>query len=564
MTSIWRTSGNIFVSILVVLSAFAGSVARAQTLDPMQVERFESDITVREDATMRVVETIYANFLTPRHGLLRTIPVTYDAGITRQSIGLSLVDVTAGGQPTPLSTSVSDGYLTMKVGDPDAYVEGPVVYQITYDVNRAFLYHDLTDELYWNVTGDQWELGIPETEVTIHVPGVEQQELDVSCYVGRAGSTDQTCRVATDDGVVRAFAEDFLTLSVSFPKDVIQEPGTWQTVLWWIQDNWAYTFLLVPVLVWIFMYRHWKEHGKDLPGRGADVVEYEPPKDMRPTEMGALTDTSVHDRDFAAGVVDLAVRGYVRIVEETGTLGFGKKYKLERLKPADAALKPFEKTILDVVFEKEESVLLTRGSASLVKARKEVEKLIYESMKADGYFVENPSSVRTRSVTSGVVVIFVTYFLGQMLTAWNHTLFSIPIAGVASGIIICIFGSLMPKRTEKGTEAFDKAKGFKLYLEKAEQYRLHWQEEENVFEKFLPYAMVFGVVDKWTKAVGPTLASSPAWFVGVQAFDATTFGGRLTSMISAVSTAAAPAKSGGSGGGGFSGGGFGGGGGGSW
>ncbi len=555
---------HIFVSVTVVWLSLLGTTTHAQTLDPMQVERFESDITVREDATIRVVETVYVNFEAPRHGLLRTIPVQYDAGLTQQSIGLTVVDVTANGQSTAFTASMTDGSVTVKIGEPDAFVEGKIVYELTYDVNRVFLYHDLTDELYWNVTGDAWESGIPETEVTVHVLGVDREQLDVSCYVGRYGSTDQTCTKSIDDGTVRVFAPDFLTVSVSFSKDVIHEPGTRQTLLWWLQDNWTYVFLIVPLLVVSGMYQHWKKHGKDAKGRGTIMAEYEPPEGMRPTEVGTLTDAQLHDRDFAAGIVDLAVRGYLKIVEEEGVSGFGKKYKLEQVKSSDEVLKLYEKSLLDTVFGNDKVVSLTRGAKSLVAARKLVETQVYESMASDGYFVENPTSVRTKYVAAGVILAFVTHVVVTASAAAGQVLFPLYVAGVGSGIIVGLFGMFMPKRTPKGTEASDKADGFKRYLSQAEEYRLRWQEEENVFEKFLPFAMAFGVVDKWTKAVGSTIESSPAWFVGVHAFDVSGFGDRMTSVSSALTSAVAPAKSGGSGGGGFSGGGFGGGGGGSW
>ncbi len=564
MTSILRTSANIFVSTLVVLSAFVGNDARAQTLDPMRVERFESDITVQEDATMHVVETISVRFLAPRHGLLRTIPVTYDAGLTRQSIGLTVIDVTANGQSSAFTTSTDGGNLTVKIGDPDVYVEGLVVYELTYDVNRAFLYHDLTDELYWNVTGDAWESGIPETEVTVRVPGVVRQDLDVSCYVGRYGSTDQTCTTSIDDGVVRSFASDFLTLSVSFPKDVIQEPGTGQTLVWWMQDNWPYAFSIVPVFVFFILYRHWQAKGKDPKGRGVEMVEYEPPQGLRPTEMGTLTDTHMHDRDFAAGLVDLAVRGYVRFVEETGTFGFGKKYTIEKVKEADVDLKPFEREMIEKIFDGKTSVSLSGNKGGLVKARESVEKIVSASMQDEGYFEANPTRVKAKYIGWGTGIVVATHVGGVVLGAMIPHGAPIYLAGMLSGVLVIVFGQVMTKRTQKGTEAFDKANGFKLYLSQAEQHRLQWQEQEQVFETFLPYAMVFGVVDKWTTAVGSTIASSPAWFVGPGPFDPLTFGSRINSAASALSMASAPAKSGGSGGGGFSGGGFGGGGGGSW
>jgi uncharacterized membrane protein len=132
---------------------------------------------------------------------------------------------------------------------------------------------------------------------------------------------------------------------------------------------------------------------------------------------------------------------------------------------------------------------------------------------------------------------------------------------------------MMPRRSEKGTAALEHAVGFQEYLEKAEKYRLQWQEKEKVFESFLPYAMVFGVVAQWTKAFSSMDMKPPDWYEGsaftAGHFNAVAFGSMMRGLDSSVGQAmsAKPQESsGGSGfsGGGHSGGGGGGGGGGSW
>jgi uncharacterized membrane protein len=132
------------------------------------------------------------------------------------------------------------------------------------------------------------------------------------------------------------------------------------------------------------------------------------------------------------------------------------------------------------------------------------------------------------------------------------------------------FGYFMPARTVKGTDAYAWALGFKEYLSKAEKYRLKWEEKENIFEKFLPYAMVFGVVDKWAKAFAGLNTQPPSWYHGssMNVWSPIIFANTLSTATSsfghAMMTAPSAKGGGGFGGGGMGGGGFGGGGGGSW
>ena len=127
----------------------------------------------------------------------------------------------------------------------------------------------------------------------------------------------------------------------------------------------------------------------------------------------------------------------------------------------------------------------------------------------------------------------------------------------------------MNKRTMKGAEAEWRVRGFKLFISTAEKYRARFYEKENMFEKILPYAIAFGLTDKWVKAmkdiygVEKFSSMTPVWFIGSSGnFDIDSFSSALTSMTTAISQSTS--SSSGAGGGGFSGGGGGGGGGGGW
>lgn len=126
----------------------------------------------------------------------------------------------------------------------------------------------------------------------------------------------------------------------------------------------------------------------------------------------------------------------------------------------------------------------------------------------------------------------------------------------------------MPKRTEKGAETYWHALGFKEYMRTAEKYRMEFQEKENIFERYLPYAIAFGLTHKWAKAFEGIYTAPPNWYEGnFTAFSTINFVSSLDRSFSNIGGVLS-SRPGGNGssfsGGGFSGGGGGGGGGGSW
>jgi uncharacterized membrane protein len=153
--------------------------------------------------------------------------------------------------------------------------------------------------------------------------------------------------------------------------------------------------------------------------------------------------------------------------------------------------------------------------------------------------------------------------------------------GVAlGGLVMLALAGRMPARTPAGSALLAQARGFRLYLETAEANQIRFEEGQDVFSRYLPYAIVFGVAERWAGIFAQLAASgaavaAPTWYVGGYGysgagfFDYGGFGHAMDSFATTTSgsiAAATPSSSGSSGfgGGGFSGGGGGGGGGGSW
>ena len=163
-----------------------------------------------------------------------------------------------------------------------------------------------------------------------------------------------------------------------------------------------------------------------------------------------------------------------------------------------------------------------------------------------------------RSVTTALGVLVV---LGAGVVGLAAIVPAVALLGVASR---------MPRKTSTGAELLRRTLGFRHYMEIAETERQRFAERENIFSEYLPYAIVFGSVEKWARAFKDidVTKQTASWYTGstLGAFSANDLSNNLSSFSNQVSSAiaATPGGSGGSGFGGGSGGGGGGGGGGSW
>jgi uncharacterized membrane protein len=307
-------------------------------------------------------------------------------------------------------------------------------------------------------------------------------------------------------------------------------------------------------------------------------VEYQPPeledgRRLRPAEIGTILDERADTFDVSATIVDLAVRGYLRIVEIPKEGIFGETdYRLEKLRPAGAELLPYEAELFASLFETGDEVTMSGLEDKFYKDLAEVKTALYKQVvEVNKFFPSSPEKVRTiHLIGGGVLALAGAFAFVQLGTFLGAAIIAAPI--VLAGVALIVLSRAMPRRTGKGREMFRRSLGFREYMVVAETDRQRFAEEENIFEKYLPYAIVYECVDKWAKAFegleGRPATRTSGWYSSPHVFSAVAFShginGFSSSMSSAISST--PGGSGGSGfsGGGFSGGGGGGGGGGSW
>ncbi|MDH3285330.1 MAG: DUF2207 domain-containing protein, partial [Acidobacteriota bacterium] len=373
-----------------------------------------------------------------------------------------------------------------------------------------------------------------------------------------------------------------LTVVVAWPHGYVSFPGPVRRGARLLWDN---LILIVPPLALIGLFSLYRRRGRDPAGRGSVVVRYEPPPGVTPAELGAIVDETVNLRDITATVVDLAVRGHlvIRIEEEGALLGLIQRdvTVFERLpSPPDDDLLPHEKLLLDGLFEGRRRVSQDDLENEFYQHLPGIRSALYERLTSQRYFAANPQKLRKLFAFGGVLAGGLTLLGGFVFARLRGGIMPqglvVPgIAGALTAAIVLAFSRAMPRKTARGVELAEWARGFEEFVERVESERLEQDRARNVFESLLPYAMALGVAPAWARRFEGLYAhkgaARPAWFTGRDPSEGFSTRSFQTSLDAAMTRAgegmtAAPRSSGssGAGGGGSSGGGGGGGGGGSW
>jgi hypothetical protein len=566
------------VLLVCLLACCAAMPAAARQL---RIKHFDAQVEVHTNGTVDVTEVIEVQFTGAWHGIYRTIPIQYaDPRGFNYTLFLDPISITDdSGRKLKYERSNEGRNAKFKIYVPDAEDATRIVI-FHYQVLDALRFQEDHDELYWNVTGDEWDAPIDLATAHVTLPGGATGVRAVA-YTGAYGSNAHDAKVTVTGDAIEvestrplAFHEG-LTAVVGFDKGLVHAPSSSTLLLRFLRSNLP---LLLPIFVLFGMFWWWWTHGRD-PQRNAITVQYEPPDQLSPGECGTLVDNEAAMSDITATLVDLAVKGYLIIEqkEETRVLGLShsKEYTFHLKKPPAewSAARPHEQEMLSAIFDggATSDVRLADLQNHFYTHLPSIRERIFSALMADGYYFHRPDTTRNGYIAGGVVVgIF--FFVGssvlQSVTGISGT--SWIVAGILSGLIICVFGWFMSSRTTAGARALEKVLGFEEFLGRVEKDQIaRLETRPELFEKFLPYAMALHVEKKWVQAFAGIALQPPQWFQspygsGFQALYLVNDLNFMSSHVGSVMSSAPRSSSGSSGfgGGGFSGGGFGGGGGG--
>ncbi len=549
-----------------VHSAHAGGVER--------ISSFNADIEVQQNGDFWVTERITYEFPQAKHGIFRCLPTLHaeqpPSLIRERYIDVTFETVTMDGVDVPYTREREGKNTCIRIGDPDNTISGTHTYSIHYVAGGALSYLEYGGaELYWNVTGHEWEVPIDVVEVRVYgIDGLLLRER--ACYRGIVGE-EASCEIRTDDTGVPIFVArnlfpgEGVTVAQalnrsSIPVDVRERYSmAWKVI----------AFVSVLLLGFgIGLYRYKTKEDTDAP----IVAQYEPYPQVKPMYAGYLFDKRLDPRDITAGIVYLAEQGFIRIKKtETKVLFFFEvdDFAMTLLRPMGEARDIFETQLLQVIFGAGASVGMSvtlgdlRNNLSIQTRNRALIRQLTEAlrkdMKAEGFYTGfSFASMGGRTwAVSALVMSAIAISISREVFVTTAV------------FMLVIFVALIDgRRTKKGYEALDHLKGFKDFLQVTDSQRFifHNAPERNAehFMEYLPYAIAFGVEKEWAKTFEGITIPNPGWYEGGASgstFNALSLtqslGGFGTALGSASGTSA-------SSGGGHAGGGSGGGGGGSW
>ena len=498
-----------------------------------KISRFDARYTVADDGAVLIEEEIHPSFEGTYNGIDRYIPVEYSGPDgTAYKLFLKVDSVTdETGQKIRFEQSTraertSDGsvhqFLALRIYAGGTDTERTV--RITYRASNAVRFFKDHDEFYWNVTGNDWRVPIDSASAFVALPSAATGQLKAQAFTGAFGSREKDATTAIEGSNITFESSDSLpprsglTIDVYIPKGILKEPS-WFTryVVWFIGGN---PGALLPVWAFAVMFGLWWWKGRE-PDPGISVAPmYEPPKGLTPAEAGTLLADDIEARDITSTLIDLAVKGYLKIIETEDKAFFikHKDYILRLMKPRQEweSLAAHELEVLNNIFPEvtaEETTLSSLKNRFYI-ALPSIRQEIMDALKSKDLYSTDPESAKGLALV-GVLVIALP-FLWLQLTGAIRLENSLTVSAVSvllTVLIVFLFGRHLSAKTVRGARTRVECLGFKEFMTRVDGDRIK-RMPPDTFEKFLPYAMAFGVEQHWAKAFQGLLTEPPSWYVG--------------------------------------------------
>ncbi|MCA0133873.1 DUF2207 domain-containing protein [Winogradskyella alexanderae] len=569
--------------ILVVSNAWAlfAQSERVLSFHSAIVVDTSSSITVKESIKIYATGTIF------KRGITRTIPTrSVDSSGNSVKHNFKILAVEKDGRPSKYHTKSGSGSTTIYVGEKDVFLsEGEYNYSITYRMSGQIRFFKDYDELYWNVNGFDWALAFGEVSCDITLPA-SGTIIQKACYTGRYGSSNTNCSTTPlSEHQIRFSAGQLnagenLTVAVGFSKGSVTQPPPPPPPTF-LQKFGALILSAFISLALLFYYGYtWLRFGID-PPKPTVIPQFEIPNNMSPASIGML-DKLRYDGDLITGtIINLAVKGLLKIEEKTQDYVFGlfknKTFNIHKLKESTGTLNDEEEVLFSKLFADTDQLKLDgKYDADIQSAvmayrsslKKQHQSFIYEGFNFKFWILPFFTIV---AYIVAFVFLASKYFEGEN----DGLIFAVFL--VLNIIFFLIYQYLIRKPTIKKLKLRALIEGFKMYMSGAEEKQIaHFNPPDltpEIFEQLLPYAIVLGAEDVWgdkfQKLINTAMVDQsyqPTWYAG-RVTNFSSFNHSLNSSLSnSFSRSATPPSSrgSGSGGGGFSGGGGGGGGGGGW
>lgn len=378
-----------------------------------QAERildYHSDVTLQDDSSLEVTETItvVAAGGQIRHGLFREFPTHYsDPYNNRYVVGFQMLSATRDSAGERFRLENNFNGVRIYLGDPNAMVPpGRHVYTLTYTTTRQLGFFSDHDELFWNATGSGWNFRIDHASATVHLlAAIPGDQVTLSGFTGPQGSRQADLTTSREADAFQFEAKrplapkEGLSILLMWPKGFVTPPSFSQKAEYFLNDNQDALLLATGVLILLLYYLiAWAEVGRD-PRPGIIMPLYEPPATLSPAGMRYLVRMGFDNKTFAAAILDMAARGYLKLKEQAGS------YTLTRQDKGERVLTPDEKQIAGALFDGRKEIWLHEENHEVIQAALLAAKKWLKSAEYKVYFVTNSRYLLPPVILSVAIVV---------------------------------------------------------------------------------------------------------------------------------------------------------------
>lgn len=398
------------------------------------ITSFSSDVTILDDASLKVTETIIvkAEGRQIKRGIVREFPTTYkDSTGHRFRVVFDIEAVRRNGRIEPYHTERRSNGVELFIGSADKLLSrGEHRFEITYKTTRQIGYHEGFDELYWNVTGNGWRLPIDRVSYTLNLPA-HARAIKIAAYTGVYGTAGKDFQVTDDtEGLVRVIStrrlndHEGLTVAVSFPRGLIHKPGLSEKGTTFLRDNaGVFAGLIGFFIIFAYYLFFWDSSGRD-PVGGAIIPRFKPPKGFSPAAARFVYRMSYDRKAFSAAIINMAVKGYLEIEEADD------EFTLRQIGTSPATLTKGEHRIASRLFASSDQITLVNENHKIIAKAISAFESGLKSEYQHAYFNTNIGFFVGGLLVSAIVV--------AAIAALNATVTPIPITAMSLAFLAAL------------------------------------------------------------------------------------------------------------------------------
>ncbi len=502
----------LLVGLCALAFLFVSPASQAQAKE-WRIDYLDATMDVQANGDAVIDEKVTFYFSGNYHFVTRAIPTDNTDGLTDIRVyDANGTELSQGDTPGTYSVSDEGGRKVVKVNFD--LTDTSATWTFHYRAKSTVQFYDPQDEFWWHVFDAETPVDIAAARVTVKIPGAVPSD-QMKQVVQTGSSVDPTVTSPAPSTMVYeatnipAYTEFWI--GVAFPKGVVKYTWTARRVGAFILPKLG---LVLPVLFFLGMLLIWRQRGRDDPSKTYASYVSEPPSNLSPGLVGALIDEKVDTKEVVATIVDLARRGYLEI---TDTKDAGSSARPEtiftRTRPLDD-LKGFERSVADSLFDNghPDQVTTKELRNHFYTHVQPIVGQVYDEVVTAGLFFRNPKSVRSRWLGFGflaavVLGVLTAIFAFADIGGWGYFLFG----SIVSVIIVWCFAPFMPQRTATGAQEQRKWEAFRNYLHDLTRFQ-DMESAKDSFEKYLAYAIAFGVERQWVRRFEGLNVPSPTWY----------------------------------------------------